>query len=52
MVEPMLQDKSVLAQGFICPTVYDASVRDSNAPYVQSSWFSRPIGSWIQYIHE
>lgn len=35
-------DRSVLAQGVICPTVYNQEWRSNNAPHVLSSWFFRP----------
>lgn len=41
-VYPTINDRTVLCQGIICPTVYNVGYRQDNAPYVQSSWFARP----------
>lgn len=45
VVYPRLSERSVICQGFICPTVYNVNDRASNAPFVQSSWFIRPQDS-------
>lgn len=42
VVYPTLNDREVIAQGVICPTMFNAANRFSNAPFAQSSWFSRP----------
>lgn len=42
VVYPTLNDRSVLCQGVLCPTVYNVKDRYDNAPFVQSSWFTRP----------
>ena len=42
IVFPTLQDREVICQGVLCPTVYNVKDRDSNSPFVQSSWFARP----------
>lgn len=42
VVYPELWDRSVLAQGIICPTVYNVEDRRSNRPFAYSSWYSRP----------
>lgn len=42
VVYPTLTDREVIAQGMLCPTVYNMGDRNGNAPYVQSSWFTRP----------
>jgi hypothetical protein len=34
--------RSILAQGIISPTVYNLGLRSLNAPYVMSSWYFRP----------
>lgn len=39
---PDYKDRTVLAQGIICPTVYNLNNRLRNSPYAQSSWFLRP----------
>ena len=42
VVNPSLQDRKVILQGMVCPTVYNEKNRESEAPYSQSSWFLRP----------
>lgn len=42
IVYPTLQDRTIIAQGIVCPTVYRLGDRVDNAPFVQSSWFCRP----------
>lgn len=42
VVYPNITDREVLAQGILCPTVYNVGNRFGNAPFAQSSWFSRP----------
>lgn len=42
-VYPTINDRTVLCQGILCPTVYNANDRKDNSPYVQSSWFARPL---------
>lgn len=53
IVYPSLQDRSILCQGIVCPTVYNVNDRFNNAPFVQSSWFLRPdapydVTAWNQ----
>lgn len=43
MVYPSYQDRSILAQGVITPTVFSIANRIDNKPYAQSSWFFRPF---------
>ena len=43
MVYPSYQDRSILAQGVITPTVFSIANRVDNKPYAQSSWFFRPF---------
>ena len=43
VVNPSLQDRLVLLQGVVNPTVYTENNKDSNTPYAQSSWFFRPL---------
>ena len=45
VVNPTLQDRKVIMQGMLCPTVYTTNSRASNTPYSQSSWFLRPFHS-------
>lgn len=42
VVYPTSTDREVVAQGILCPTVYNIQDRQSNSPFAQSSWFSRP----------
>lgn len=42
VVYPSLIDREVVAQGILCPTVYNVGDRFSNSPFAQASWFSRP----------
>lgn len=42
VVYPTLQDREVIAQGILCPTVYNMADRFSNSPFAQASWFTRP----------
>lgn len=42
VVYPELWDRSILAQGIVCPTVYNVEDRNSNRPFAYSSWYSRP----------
>ena len=43
VVLPNTEDKLVLAQGVVCPTVFSVKSRFDNAPFSQSSWFFRPF---------
>ena len=42
VVFPSLDERKVLAQGVVCPTVYNLKDRKENGPYAQASWFMRP----------
>ena len=42
VVFPEEHERKVIAQGILCPTVYNPEDRDNNNPYSQSSWFLRP----------
>lgn len=42
VVLPKINERVVLAQGILCPTVFRIGARDLNAPFSQSSWFIRP----------
>lgn len=42
VVYPTLTDREVIAQGILCPTVYNVGDRFGNSPFAQASWFSRP----------
>lgn len=41
-VYPDITERKVLAQGVVCPTVYNLKDRKENGPYAQASWFMRP----------
>ena len=43
VVFPEPQDREVIAQGIVCPTMYNARDRYSNSPFAFPSWFSRPM---------
>lgn len=42
VVLPDFKDMDVLAQGILCPTVFNAGSRQNNSPFAQSSWLLRP----------
>lgn len=46
VVFPTLQDRSILLQGMLCPTVFRAGSRKNNTPFSQASWFIRPNLPW------
>lgn len=41
-VYPTDNDRTVLCQGIVLPTMYNIYDRVDNSPYAQSSWFARP----------
>lgn len=41
VVFPTLQERRVIAQGLLAPTVYSLQGRENGTPYAQSSWFFR-----------
>lgn len=52
VVFPTLQERRVIAQGLLAPTVYSLQGRENGTPYAQSSWFFRLNGkSAIQNKH-
>lgn len=52
VVFPSLQERRVVAQGLLAPTVYSIQGRLNGTPYAQSSWFFRFNGkSNIQNVH-
>lgn len=52
MVYPSYQDRSILAQGVVTPTVFSIANRINDKPYAQSSWFFRPFNdNSIEYKH-
>lgn len=42
IVFPTMADRTVLCQGVLNPTVFNAQDRIDNSPYAQPSWFFRP----------
>ena len=42
VVFPTIGDRTVLCQGVLNPTVFNANDRTDNAPYAQASWYFRP----------
>lgn len=42
VVFPTLEDRLVLTQGILCPTVFSTANRNNSSPFSQSSWFFRP----------
>lgn len=42
IVYPSINDREIICQGVVCPTVYNVKDRLDNTPFVQSSWFVRP----------
>lgn len=53
VVFPTLQERRVIAQGLLAPTVYSLQGRENSTPYAQSSWFFRLNGqSGIQNKHD
>ena len=46
IVYPTIADRTVICQGIINPTVYNAKDRFTNSPFAQSSWFTRPMAGY------
>lgn len=42
VVFPNDDERKIITQGVVCPTIYSLQDRKDNAPYAQSSWFMRP----------
>lgn len=49
VVYPTINDREVICQGVLCPTVYNVSDRYGNTPFAQSSWFTRPNAPFDDY---
>lgn len=45
IAEATYADRTVKAQGYICPTLFNLKQRTDNAPFAISSWFTRLEGS-------
>ena len=43
VVFPSMQDRKIVTQGMLCPTVFRAGSRKNNTPFSQASWFIRPF---------
>lgn len=41
VVFPSVLERDIIAQGMLCPTVYEISRRATSSPYAMSSWFLR-----------
>ena len=46
VVFPSLQDRRIITQGMLCPTIFNIGNRRNNTPFTQSSWFLRPFLPW------
>ena len=42
VVYPSINERGIICQGILCPTIYNVKDRYDNAPFSQSSWFVRP----------
>lgn len=42
IVYPSIEDRNVLCQGVLNPTVFNVEDRKDNSPFAQASWFFRP----------
>lgn len=50
VVYPSNYDKKILTQGVINPTVFSYKDRRTNSPFIQSSWFFRPMDYLVSNI--
>ena len=48
VVYPKEEDREVILQGVLCPTVYNVEDRYTNSPFAQASWFARPNIPYIR----
>lgn len=52
VVFPSITERTILCQGVLAPTVYNADDRFSHYPDIQSSWFFRPtVGSITNFTY-
>lgn len=51
MAETNYTNRSILAQGVVCPTMFNYEERFNNSPYAISSWFMRPRGGNASWEH-
>lgn len=49
--ETSTYEKSITAQGIVCPTVFNLGQRVQDSPSAMSSWFFRPFGSKATLPH-
>lgn len=49
IVYPNIEDRSVLCQGVLNPTVFNVEDRKDKYPYAQASWFFRPYATVKDY---
>ena len=42
VVFPEAEDRNIICEGVVCPTVYNVEDRYTNSPFAQASWFFRP----------
>lgn len=42
VVFPSIEERNILAQGIVCPTIYDSTERSDKSVFARSSWFVRP----------
>lgn len=50
IVYPQENERTCVAQGILCPTVYNVEDRLNNQPFAQSSWFLRPNDLMVSNI--
>ena len=51
VAEASLSDRKILAQGVVCPTLFNLKQRFSDAPFSISSWYFRPMGGNMAHLH-
>lgn len=49
VVYPSIGERSVICQGVVNPTVFNAEDRATNSPFAQASWFFRPYNAGTIY---
>ena len=51
MAETSYTNRSILAQGVVCPTIFNYEERYNNKPFSVSSWIMRPRGGNASWMH-
>ena len=51
IAEATYADRSVKAQGFLNPTVFNLYDRYNDQPYARPSWMARPMSGNVEYMH-